>query len=99
MIFFSIKDTVGNTNINKPKYAAEATCPRTTNGYSTGCFPIQVNMRNVATKIQNVACDKGRKELDSFFEVLRNGIKNNTSMAATNAITPPSLLGIDRSIA
>lgn len=56
-------------------------------------------MRKVATSNQKAACDSGRKELDSFFEVFRRGIKNRTSMAATRAITPPNLFGIDRRIA
>ena len=99
MILFSIMETVGNTTINRPKYVIEATWPSTTNGYSTGCLPIQVRIRNVATKTQKDICERGRKEFDSFFEVFSKGRRNNTKMAAINAITPPSLLGIDRSIA
>lgn len=85
--------------MKRAKYVAEATCPRATNGYSTGCFPIQVSIKNVATKTQKVACENGRKEFDSFLEVLRNGIRKRTKIAATKAITPPNFLGMDRSIA
>lgn len=59
-------ETSGNININRPKYVAEATCPSTTKGYSTGCLPIQVRIRNVATRSQNAAWESGRNELDSF---------------------------------
>ena len=82
-----------------PKYVTEAICPNRTKGYSTGCLPIQVNIRKVATKIQKVAWERGRKEFDSFLDTFSNGIKNKTRIAATRAITPPSLLGIDRRIA
>ena len=85
--------------MNRPKYVAEAICPSTTNGYSTGCLPIQVSIRNVATSIQKAACDRGRNEFDSFWEVFSNGRRNSTKIAATRAITPPNFLGIDRSMA
>lgn len=94
-----MSDIAGNITVNKPKYVREATCPNTTNGYSTGCLPIQVSIRNVATRIQKAACDSGRNEFDSFLEVFSKGKRNNTKIAATSAITPPNLLGIDRSIA
>ena len=85
--------------MNNLKYATEAICPKTTNGYSTGCLPIQVNMKNVATNTQKVACERGRNEFDSFLDVFKRGRRNNTRMAAIKAITPPNLLGIDRRIA
>ena len=85
--------------MKRAKYSTEAICPRRTYGYSTGWLPIHVNTRKVATKVQKVACERGRKEFDSFLEVLRRGIKNKTSMAATSAITPPNFLGIERRIA
>ena len=56
----------GKTIVNSPKYVTEAICPRTTNGYSTGCLPIQVSIRKVDTSIQKAACESGRNELDSF---------------------------------
>lgn len=99
MIFFSITEMVGKIIVNRPKYVIEAICPSTTNGYSTGCLPIQVNIRNVATSIQKAACDNGRNEFDSFCEVFKIGSKNRTRMAAMRAITPPNLLGIDRRMA
>lgn len=77
----------------------EAICPSRTKGCSTGWLPIHVRMKNVATRIQKVAWERGRKELDSFLDVFSSGIKNSTSIAATSAITPPSLLGMDRRIA
>lgn len=99
MIFFSIEATIGNPNVNRAKYMIDATCPRNTYGYSTGCLPIHVSIKKVATRVQNAACDRGRKDLDSFFDVFSMGIRKSTSIAATSAMTPPNFLGIERSIA
>jgi len=81
------------------KYITEAICPKRTKGYSTGCLPIQVKIRNVDTKTQKVAWERGRKEFDSFLEVFKRGIRNKTSIAAIRAITPPNFFGIERSMA
>ena len=99
IILFSREETNGKPKINKLKYSAEATWPKKTNGYSTGCLPIHVRIKKVATSVQKAACDNGRKDLDSFFEVFSSGIKNSTKMAATSAITPPSFFGMDRRMA
>jgi len=96
---FSKEEIRGNPKTNRLKYSNDATCPISTNGSSTGWLPIHVKTKKVATRTQKVAWDSGRNELDSFLDVLRRGIKNKTNIAATSAITPPSLLGMDRKIA
>jgi len=77
----------------------EAICPIIMNGYSTGCLPIQVSTMNVAISIQNIIWERGRKADESFFDVCRKGIRNQTRIEASRAITPPNFLGIDRRIA
>lgn len=69
------------------------------NGGSTGHFPIQVRIRNLATMVQNSICEKGRKVLAFMLDVWRIGIRKSTRIEAARAITPPSLLGMDRRIA
>jgi hypothetical protein len=67
-------------------------------GYSTGLAPIQVRIRKLMDKNQNVIFCKGLNLLDILFCFL-NGMIAMMRIDMTRAITPPSLLGIDRRIA
>lgn len=51
------------------------------------------------TKIQNRACDTGRKVSPRCFDVWNIGTTINTRIEDSRAKTPPSLLGIDRKMA
>lgn len=81
------------------KYRMEATCPITIYGSSTGCLPIHVRIIKVAMRDQNIICLTGRKVDAWLEEVCSIGIRNQTSTAATSAMTPPSFFGIDRRMA
>lgn len=69
------------------------------NGYSTGWPPIHVRMRRSATRIQYIVCVIGRKVRVRCFEVWRSGMRAKIRIERIRAMTPPSLLGIDRRIA
>lgn len=52
-----------------------------------------------ATRAQNRACVRGRNVRPRCLEVWRMGANIRIRIEASNAKTPPSLLGIDRKIA
>lgn len=61
--------------------------------------PIQVRITRSAIKIQNRSCERGRNVNVRCLQVWRKGTSINTKMEASRAITPPSLLGMERKIA
>jgi hypothetical protein len=88
------------TNIAKwQKYKTVLICPNSINGDSTWQAPNFINIKKLATKIQNPILLKGLncKPFDLPKSVIGNNIIIN--IAASIAITPNNLLGIDLSIA
>ena len=85
--------------MNRAKYTREETCPSKMNGSSTGWLPIQVRITKVVVRSQKNVCEAGRNVLAWFLELWRRGTRNKIRIEARRAITPPSFLGIDRSIA
>ena len=69
------------------------------NGSSTGCPPIQVKIRVLATSVQKNSLAKGRNIRVRCLEVWRNGIRNRIMIENRRAKTPPNLFGIERRIA
>lgn len=67
-------------------------------GGSTGLAPIQVSTRNEDLKTQNIIFLSGLNFDDKLFLVL-SGRKAITKIDITKAMTPPSLLGMDRRMA
>jgi hypothetical protein len=74
-------------------------CPVKMNGSSTGRAPIHVNIITILIKSQKVICFKGKNWVPRSLSFGRNGIINKIETDKTRAITPPSLLGIERRIA
>lgn len=78
------------------KYKIVKICPIFTKGYSMGLAPIQVRIRNIIKKNQNIILLKKKYELPWIFLLKIRGIKNKIKIDINNAITPPNFLGIDR---
>lgn len=53
----------------------------------------------LATRIQKRTCEIGRNINPRCFEVCRRGRRARMRIDSTKAITPPSLLGIERRMA
>ena len=70
-----------------------------TYGSSTGQPPIQVRMRRLAENSQNKIWLGMENAIPRDFGLAVNGKVIKMRMAENIAITPPSLLGIDRRIA
>ena len=68
-------------------------------GFSTGCPPIHVRVNKLATSTQNRHWLSGRNIMLRCLAVWRWGIRAKIRIDMASAITPPSLLGIDRRIA
>jgi len=69
-------------------------------GSSAGHAPSQVKIKKLATNVQNTKRATGEKFIPLKIKVVEEIEKTNKKVtAASNAITPPSLLGIDRRIA
>lgn len=68
-------------------------------GCSTGWPPIHVRIRRLATRIQYSIWEIGRNIRLRCFDVCNKGIRARIRIERTRAITPPSLLGIERRIA
>lgn len=77
----------------------DASWPIIINGCSTGCPPIHVKMKRLATRIQYRVWVIGRNVRLRCFEVCRNGRRARIRIDRTKATTPPSLLGMERRIA
>lgn len=77
----------------------DASWPIMINGCSTGCPPIHVRMRRLATRIQYRIWVIGRNVRLRCFEVCNRGMKAKIKIDRTRATTPPSLLGMERRIA
>lgn len=77
----------------------EAIWPMRIKGVSTGCPPIHVSVIRSATRIQNRHWLIGRNVRLRKGEVWSNGSKTKIKIDSTKAITPPSLLGIERKMA
>ncbi len=69
------------------------------NGVSTGCPPIHVSVIKSATRIQNKHWLRGRNVRLRIGEVWSRGSKIRIRIDKTRAMTPPSLLGIERRMA
>lgn len=69
------------------------------NGCSTGIPPIQVRIITSAMRTQKRNCVMGRNVRLRCFDVWRIGTSMRTRMEASNARTPPNLLGIERKMA
>jgi len=80
------------------KYTQVNTCPIKIYGASTGRAPIQVRSKKVATNNQNKICLNKLNCVD-FNTIFMCGKMSKIKIDITKAITPPSLLGIDRRIA
>lgn len=94
-ILFSDHPSSGVEMKNR-KYSIEVICPIAVNGVSTGLVAVHVIMIKVASSVQNINCDSGRKVIDRILEVWVNGIVIRIETERIRAIVPPSLLGIDR---
>ena len=68
-------------------------------GSSTGCPPIHVSKKATEINDQNIILFKGYEKLARNFDKALKGNTIKIRMEATNAITPPNLLGIDRRMA
>jgi len=68
------------------------------NGFSTGHLPIHDKIINEVNSIKNINCIIGLNDADIFLVFMKAG-KHRMIMEVIRAITPPSLLGIDRKIA
>jgi hypothetical protein len=75
------------------------TCPIVMNGGSTGFPPIHVNKHHDDTRSQNKIWLSGYSELLINLAFMVNGSLNKINRAIASAITPPSLLGIERRMA
>lgn len=73
--------------------------PNVENGSSTGFAPIHVNRIVVFRYIQNIICLIGYIDILLNFLFIEIGLIIKIEIDITSAITPPSLLGIDRRIA
>ena len=85
-------------NIIKVKYVRLKFFPIDSNGCSTGLAPIQVRITKLLINIQKIVLLNGV----NFFDFKRVFVKVRREIIRienTKAITPPSLLGIDRKIA
>lgn len=81
------------------KYAIVADCPIIMNGSSTGRAPIHVRIIQSITRHQNIIWLIGQNLRDDASALLVKGRMNRIKIASARAITPPSLLGIDRRMA
>jgi len=84
--------------INVIKYKILVIWPIISNGYSTGFAPIQVRMMNVILINQKVIFFIMSNFIEISFWFLKDKI-TKIRIEATKAMTPPSLLGIDRKMA
>ena len=73
-------------------------CPIWINGFSTGHLPIHDRITNEVNNIKNIDCITGLNDAGSLFVYMVAG-KYRIIMNSIRAVTPPSLLGIDRKIA
>ena len=80
------------------KYTVLEICPIVSNGGSTGFPPIHVRVRKVPRIDHRIVFLIGENFVDKIFEDL-SGRMNRIAIDNTRAITPPSLLGMDRRIA
>lgn len=98
-ILFSSHPARGKKTRKIEKYNTDATWPIIMKGFSTGIPPIQVRMATSAINVQKRNCEIGRKVKLRCLEEWRRGTNMSTKIDASNARTPPSLLGIERRIA
>jgi len=73
--------------------------PISTNGDSTGFWPIQPNNKKSTNKNQKAIPKRGRNLLLLISDVLIKGKKSKIIIALIIATTPPNLSGIDLKIA
>ena len=99
IILFSIFPIHGFITRKYPKYNTDAICPIITNGSSTTCPPMYVNIKKSATKNQYAILLIGLNCLLLILLCSIYGNTNNTSNDANNANTPNNLFGIDLNIA
>jgi hypothetical protein len=76
-----------------------ATCPTVIHGYSTCSPPTENSSTKFATKIQKAHRINGRNCAPRTRDTSSRGIASRINRDANIAITPRSLLGIDRRIA
>lgn len=98
-ILFSIRRVIGIIRVIREKYRTDATCPIIIKGFSTGCPPTHVRVNRSATKIQNRNWLRGRNIMVCCLVEYRDGIIARIRIDRNRAITPPSLLGMDRRMA
>lgn len=96
---FSSSPAMGIKTRKRRKYRREAIWPIIMKGCSTGIPPIQVRIATSAIRVQNRSWVNGRNVKLRCFDVCRKGTAMSTKMDASNASTPPNLLGIDRRMA
>lgn len=96
---FSITPISGTITRKNPKYSAVAICPTVIHGYSTCSCPAYISTRNVAANTQNAIRISGRNCDPRTRDTSSRGIASRINSDANIAITPRSLLGIDRRIA
>lgn len=81
------------------KYTKVEICPIKTYGSSTGRAPIQVKINKTLNSAQIENFITKLKEFDLNIQNFKKGKTYNTATDKTKAITPPSLLGIERRMA
>lgn len=74
-------------------------CPTMINGSSTGQLPIHDKIIKLAIISLNRVCVRGRNVEAWLLELCSSGIVKRIRTDETRAITPPSLLGIERKMA
>ena len=89
----------GTITTNHAKYRPVAICPTVIHGASTCSDPTRISTKKSATRIQNDHRISGRNCAPRTRAVSSTGIASRISSDANIAITPSSLLGIDRRIA
>lgn len=83
----------------KLKYIIVKICPMRIKGGSTGQDPMKVNKINVLMKTQKKIFFEGLVLNDLNLGFTVKGRKRIIKIDMTSAMTPPSLLGIERKIA
>ena len=96
---FSMIPTTGTITRNHPKYSPVAIAPIVMYGSSACWLPMYISRKKSVTNTQNANRIRGRNWLPRTRDVSTSGISSRISSDPSIAITPSSLLGIDRRIA
>ncbi len=96
---FSNSDRTGVINKNQQKYKKVENLLISIKGDSGCCDPMQVKMKKFPTKSQKEIRNKGLNWPPLVLDKSANGRINKINKDPNIAITPKSLLGIERNIA